>query len=67
MTRRSDNPAPVEGVWYRSSRWAASDVSFGPVVLWFSPLGGVLFLVVWSAVVVPRGLRDVWRGVRVRR
>lgn len=80
--RRSDDPAPVEVVQHRYSRWAASGISFGPlgrvlasvtlvaigpVFLWFSQVGGWLFFLMWSAVFVPWGMRDVWRKVRVRR
>ncbi|MFL6136549.1 MAG: hypothetical protein ACJ74O_01970 [Frankiaceae bacterium] len=62
----------------RYSRWARSDVTFGPVgrivatVLvcvpdaWFAfGTGGFGFygLVLWTVVVVPWALRDIWRRV----
>ncbi|WP_432526065.1 hypothetical protein [Kineococcus mangrovi] len=82
VTRRCDDPAPVERVQHRTSRWAGSSVSFGPVgrvlmtalLLCVGPAllvgggaGSVVAGIVWIAVVLPWALRDVWREVRVRR
>jgi len=70
---------PVRGR-YRQSRWAATEVSFGPVgrivvsmamflpTAWISTLGLVPALVsapVYLGVAVPWALRDIWRPVRV--
>jgi hypothetical protein len=81
-TRRSDDPVPVVPVELRYSRWQRTSVSFGPagriaaslalmgtgpLFWWFFQLGGAMFFVMWTAIVLPWGLRDVWRKVRVRR
>ena len=60
------------------SRWAASEITFGPVgrivatllvvgvVLWLNRVLGVFFLVLVGVLwqVVPQALRDIWRPVR---
>lgn len=81
-THRSDDPVPVERVQHRTSRWAGSSVSFGPVgrvvmtvlllfvgpavLVWGGP-GSLVAATLWIAVVLPWALRDVWRKVRVGR
>jgi hypothetical protein len=62
----------------RHSRWAASSITFGPVgrlvatALMFLPLWwsvyyagpfGIVGLVVWGGVWLPKALRDIWRSV----
>ena len=62
------------------SRWAASEITFGPVgrivatalvvgvVWWLNQVLGIFFLVLAGAFlwqVVPQALRDIWRPVRL--
>lgn len=64
----------------RRSRWARSDVTFGPVgrvvasllmlvpLWWFIKYAGVFGIVgvpIWLVKVLPWGLRDIWRPVKV--
>lgn len=80
--RRADDPDPVEKVDYGYSRWRGSAISFGPVgrvvvtvaliaigplMAWYSPVGGWLAFLLWMFVILPWALRDVWRKVRIRR
>lgn len=81
-THRSDDPAPVARAQHRTSRWAGSSVTFGPVgrvvvtllllcvgpavLVWGGP-GSLVAAILWIAVVLPWALRDVWRKVRVGR
>jgi hypothetical protein len=82
VTRRADDPEPVERVDYGYSRWQGSAVSFGPLgrivvtlvllavgplMAIYSPVGGWLAFLMWVFVILPWALRDVWRKVRVRR
>ncbi|MGI4894138.1 MAG: hypothetical protein ACRYF3_03375 [Janthinobacterium lividum] len=68
-------PPPPLRSW-RQSRWRGSEVTFGPIgrivctllllvpvypALSFSPVAGISYLFV----LLPWGLRDVWRRVRV--
>lgn len=72
------NETPLWG--QRRSRWARSEVTFGPVgrivttllllvPLWwfFSYAGifGIVGVVIWLTKVLPWGLRDIWRPVKV--
>ncbi|PRY14181.1 hypothetical protein [Kineococcus rhizosphaerae] len=77
-THRSDDVPRAARVEYRQSRWTGSSVTFGPVgriVLTLLLLAAVPLAfrfqwvvgVIWTFVLVPWALRDVWREVRVRR
>ena len=65
---------------HRRSRWVRSDVTFGPVgrivvsllmlvpLWWFIAYAGVFGIVgvpIWLVKVLPWGLRDIWRPVRL--
>jgi hypothetical protein len=69
---------PTSVIQQRHSRWARSEVSFGPagrvvvtillfVPVWFGIFYSVFFLVaaaIWLFCVIPMAYRDVWRKVR---
>ena len=65
---------------YRRSRWVSSQVTFGPVgrivvsllmlvpLWWFIAYAGVFGIVgvpIWLMKVLPWGLRDIWRPVKL--
>jgi hypothetical protein len=78
---RKPTPPEAPPLWaHRRSRWATSAVTFGPVgrmvaslllllpLWWFINYAGVFGLVgavIWILKILPWGLRDVWRPVRV--
>ncbi len=78
-SRPPSGARPAPSAQQRYSRWAGSEVTFGPVgrvvvtivlfvPVWFGIFYSVFFLVaaaIWLIGVVPLAYRDVWRRVRL--